>query len=45
MVKTQRILKQAMKSYRDGAVMKGMDKKSDEEIIASFSQNKMTVFT
>ena len=42
---TQRILKQAMKSSNRWAVMKGMDK-SDEEIIASFSQKtKMTVFT
>jgi penicillin-binding protein 1A len=42
---TQRILKQAMKSSNRWAVMKDLDK-SDDEIIASFSQKqKMTVFT
>jgi penicillin-binding protein 1A len=44
-VETQRILKQAMKSYNRWAVLKNQDK-SEEEIIASFSQKaSMTVFT
>lgn len=44
-VETQRILKQAMKSSNRWSVLKNQDK-SDEEIIASFSQKaKMTVFT
>lgn len=42
---TQRILKQAMTSSNRWAVMKGLEK-TDEEIIASFSQKvKMTIFT
>lgn len=44
-VETQRILKQAMKSSNRWSVLKNQDK-SDEEIIASFSQKvNMTVFT